>query len=91
MTSGSGGSSGTRAYVVLEDVARDVRLVDARVLVALEVLQRVVGDTLVLRSFCAGLAIAGTHKFSFGVGGAPLLGGMLGCVAGAGSDMRGVE
>lgn len=41
-----------RAYVVLEDVARDEGLVDARVLVAFEVLQRVFGDALMLRSLC---------------------------------------
>lgn len=43
---------GTRAYVVLEDVARYEGLVHARVLVRLEVLQRVFGNTLMLRGLC---------------------------------------
>ena len=77
---------------MLEDVARDEGLVDARVLVALEVLQRVVGDALVLRGFCGGLAAGGANKFSVpSRGRAPLLGGMLGWLAGGGRDMRGVE
>lgn len=41
-------------YVVLEDVAGDEGLVDARVLVRLEVLQRFLGDAFVRGSFCDG-------------------------------------
>lgn len=37
---------------MLEDVARDEGLVDARVFVGLEMLQGVVGNALMLRSFC---------------------------------------
>lgn len=77
------------AYVVLEDVSRDEGLVYARVLVRFEVLQRVFGDTLMLRSFYARQQ---TFRICGRVGSpvyTPLLGGMLGWVAGAGSDMRG--
>lgn len=56
---------GRRAYIVLEDVARDERLVDARVLVGPEVLQRVVGNALMLRSLCRALAKCLRTLFSY--------------------------
>lgn len=41
------------AYVMLEDVAGDEGFVDARVFVRPEVLQRIFGDALMPRGFCA--------------------------------------
>jgi hypothetical protein len=68
------------SYVVLEDVAGDEGLVDARVLVRSQVLQRIVRDALVLCSFCIHpreLAKCWQREMH-GKSGLPLLGGMVG-------------
>lgn len=44
---------GRAAYVVLEDVSRDEGLVDARILVRPEMLQRVLGHALVRGGLCS--------------------------------------
>ena len=74
---------------MLEDVAGDVGFVDARVLVRLEVLQGILGDAFMLRKICD---LSVTILRARGEGGrarefAPLLGGILGLVAGGGSDI----
>lgn len=75
---------------MLEDVAGDVGFVDARVLVRLEVLQGILRDAFMLRKIChlsvtilRGRGGAGARAREF----APLLGGILGLVAGGGSDI----
>ena len=57
-----------RAYVVLEDVARDEGLVDTRVLVRLQVLKRIFGDTLMLRGLCTQYqqTLLCAHSYSLG-------------------------
>lgn len=73
---------------MLEDVAGDEGLVDARIFVRLEVLQRFLRDAFMLRSICKlsaansmGLQDTRAREFT------PLLGGIFGLVAGGGSDM----
>jgi hypothetical protein len=72
---------------MLEDVAGDVGFIDARVLVRLEVLQGILGDAFMLRKIChlsvTILRARGARAREF----APLLGGILGLVAGGGSDI----
>jgi hypothetical protein len=81
---------GWEAYVVLEDVSRYEGLVDARVFVRAEMLQRVVGYAFVLRRVCihpsksAYIPPSKKHATWHGI---PLLGGMLGWVTGGGRDM----
>lgn len=78
---------------MLEDVAGDEGFIDARVFVRLEMLQRILGHAFVLCSFCAQFTALANQVLDPQKESrvrerlVPLLGGMVGVVAGSGSDI----